>query len=137
MGLYSCLFCLPIIIFSPNVLFVVSYFLLVMGLFFSFVLLFMIALCDFGSIIICSRLLITGFLLFIDFISELIYVASCVIIIIIRGSTSLSIIAFSFVVVVLVSTSTFSWWAAELVSVYLDFLCPVSVTSQLPVAETV
>ena len=125
------------IIFSPSVLFVVSYFLLVMGLFFSFVLFSMTALSDFGSIVICSGLLITWFLLFIDFISVLIYVVSCVIIIIIRGSTSLSIIAFSFVVVVCVSTSTFSWWAAELVSVYLDFLCLVSVTSQLPVAETV
>ena len=118
-------------------MFVVSYFVLVMGLFFSFVLFFMFALSDFGSIVICSGLLITWFLLFIDFISKLIYVASCVIIIIIRGSTSLPITASSFVVVVYVSTSTFSWWAAELVSVYLDFLWPVSMTSRLSVAEIV
>ena len=82
----------------------------------------MTALSDFGSIIVCSGLLVTWFLLFVDFISKLIYVVSCVIIIIIRGSTPLSIIAFSFVVGVCFSTSTFPWWVAELGSVYLDFL---------------
>ena len=97
----------------------------------------MTALSDFGSTIICSGLLVTWFLLFVDFISELIYVVSCVIIIIIRGSTPLSIIAFFFIVAVCISTSTFPWWVAELVSVYLDFLCPLSVTSCLPVAEIV
>ena len=120
----------PLLVFYhhlfPSVLFVVFFSIPVMGLFLSFGLLFIIVFCDPGSIIICSRLLTTGFLLFIDFISELIYVVRFAILIIIRGSTFPPIIVFAFIVVVLVPTSTIPWWAAKLVSIYLHLLCPAS-----------
>ena len=116
--------------FFFSALVVVCFFVFVMGL-------FMTALSDFGSIIICSRLLVAWFLLFVDFISELIYVVSWVIIIIIRGSIPLSIIAFSFIVAVCLSTSTSPWWATELGSVYLDFLCLIFMISWPPIAEVV
>ena len=55
----------------------------------------------------------------------------CVFIIITRGSTPLSLITFCFVVAVCISTSTFPLWVDELVSVYLDFLCLVSVRHEV------
>ena len=69
MSLYFCLLCFPVIIFFLSVLFVVCFFVFIMGLFIT-------ALSDFGSVIICSGLLVVWFLLFVDFISELIYVVS-------------------------------------------------------------
>ena len=90
----------------------------------------MAALSDLGHVIIYSRLLIGWFLLLVAiyFIAKFIYVVSQVIIII-RGSILLSIISFSFIVVVWFSTSTFPWWATELGSVYMDFLYPIFMIS--------
>ena len=90
----------------------------------------MATLSDLCREIIYSRLLIGWFLLLVAiyFIAEFIYVISRVVIII-RGSIPLSITPFSFLKIVWVSTPSISWWATELVSVYLDLLCLIIMIS--------